>query len=244
MMNFTTGSVEALGPREILAIAASDQLARDGHILEVDNLDTKNYARNPVILANHDGDSPIGVAVAIGVTGGKLFVRIRFADEGISPEADKWAALAKGGVVNALSVGFDPLEMEPLDPKQPYAGQRITSSELLEISLVSVPADPAAVVTARAFKARSDSTAILRALPELPRGAVARVLDSIRTRADARPLVPPALLSPLEQMRNFQVAESRRCMTVWGLQQAERERERGLSYEERQADLARFSPKH
>lgn len=242
MMNFTAGSAEPLSDREVLAVAASSELARDGHVLDVTALDTSNYARNPIVLANHDSDAPIGVATALGVSAGKLFVRIQFADEGISAVADEWAALTKGGIVSALSVGFDPLETKPLDPKQPYGGQLITRSELLEISLVSVPADPAAVVTARAFKARSDAAGILRALPELPRNAVARAFERIG-KVDTK--IPPLMaLSDAERMRFYQAARSRHSLTVWGLQCAEREREKATSHAQRQADLARLSPKH
>jgi len=82
--------------------------------------------------------------------GDKITARVRFAAVGISPDADKVRGLVKGGIVRSVSVGFDPLDAEPLDPKKPYGGQRFTRWELLECSFVSVPADPGAVVTARA----------------------------------------------------------------------------------------------
>jgi hypothetical protein len=57
--------------------------------------------------------------------------------------------LVKSGIINCVSIGFDPIDGTPLDPKRPYAGKRYTEWELLECSFVSVPADTGAIVSAR-----------------------------------------------------------------------------------------------
>ena len=57
--------------------------------------------------------------------------------------------LIKGGVLNAVSIGFSPIESEPIKG----GGWRYTKWELLEISVVAVPANPNALVVQRAHKA-------------------------------------------------------------------------------------------
>ena len=71
------------------------------------------------------------------------FARALFRPTGISPKADEVRGLVKNGIVSGVSVGFDVLDGEPLDPKQPHGGQRFTKWELLECSFCSVRLIPA-----------------------------------------------------------------------------------------------------
>jgi hypothetical protein len=74
--------------------------------------------------------------------------RIEFSEEGINPEADIYRKLYKTGFMNASSVGFQPKEWEDGDGKKtPY--RTFKKQELLELSLVSVPANSDALVTAK-----------------------------------------------------------------------------------------------
>jgi phage head maturation protease len=54
----------------------------------------------------------------------------------------------KAGVLRALSVGFDPVEVEP----NGKGGFNFNKWELLELSIVAVPANPGATVLARWLK--------------------------------------------------------------------------------------------
>jgi HK97 family phage prohead protease len=153
-------AVRAVGPREFKFVASTSQLARDGHVLVPSGIQLGNYRRNPVILWQHKPETPVARCTQIGIIDGELRGTAEFAPAGASASADEACALVKSGVVNALSIGFDPLEAEPLDPKHPRGGQRFLRSELLEISLVSVPADTGAMITDRNYYMRSN-----RALP-------------------------------------------------------------------------------
>jgi hypothetical protein len=95
-------------------------------------------------------DLPVGNAENIAVEPDQITARVRFAPLGISVKADEVRGLVKAGVIRAVSIGFDPIEGEPLDPKKPRGGQRVSAWELLELSFVSVPSDVGAVVTQRA----------------------------------------------------------------------------------------------
>ena len=109
-----------------------------GDIVE-QNFDIKDYKKNPVILNSHDhfdATSVVGKATQIAVKDGKLQGKIKFAVEE-NPVAKVIFDLYKGGFLNAFSVGFMALEFDK--------DYKILKSKLLEISAVSVPANPQAL---------------------------------------------------------------------------------------------------
>jgi HK97 family phage prohead protease len=189
---FGAGSVAALGELEVSVIASTPQLARDGHIIEPGGIDLTNFRKNPICLFQHDPMMPVGIAVAIGVVGDQLAARIQFADIGVSPRADEVRALVKSGIIRGVSVGFDPKEMEPLDPKRPRGGQRFTKVELLELSFVSVPSDTGAGVTARSLPRTAAQLAMLAALPATPRAALTRAAERFKSGRSDGKLIPHA----------------------------------------------------
>ena len=80
---------------------------------------------------------------------------------GASRTADEFCALAKAGVLSAVSVGFRPIDAEPIKNGR---GVLWKAWELLELSLVAVPSNPNAVVMERAFgKDGRDADALERA---------------------------------------------------------------------------------
>lgn len=145
-----TGLVNDLGDDEVEVILSTSNLARDGHVLVANGAMLENYRANPVVLWHHSPDDPIGICETIEISGDKIVGRVRFAPLGISQKADEIRGLVKAGVVRAVSVGFDPKNGEPLDPRKPKGGQRFTEWELWELSFCSVPVDPGSLVTARA----------------------------------------------------------------------------------------------
>lgn len=142
--------ITAVGDDEVDVVMSTAALARDGHILVPQGCSLDNYRANPIVLWSHDPDKPVGNAENVVVGPAQISARVRFAQLGISRTADEIRGLTKTGVIRAVSVGFDVIDAEPLDPKKPRGGLRISNWELLEMSFVSVPADTGAVVTARA----------------------------------------------------------------------------------------------
>ena len=140
---------KGLGDYEIEIIGSSGATDRDGESLDPKGADLKAFKKNPVILPQHDYRKPaIGKAKNIKVVDGKIVFKIEFPEEGVNPEADVYRKLYKSGFMNASSVGFIPKEWKDND-KEPY--RTYTKWGLLELSLVSVPANAEALVTQRSF---------------------------------------------------------------------------------------------
>jgi HK97 family phage prohead protease len=163
--------INTLGDDEVEVVMSTAALARDGHILLPQGCVADNYRANPIVLWSHDPDHPVGNNENLVVEPAQISARTRFAPVGISRKADEVRGLVKAGVIRAVSIGFEIIECEPLDPKKPRGGQRITQWELLEMSFVSVPADVGAVVTARANGEQSMTDETRAALLLAPAGA-------------------------------------------------------------------------
>jgi HK97 family phage prohead protease len=139
------------GTREIKVIVATEDVARDGNVLVISGIDLSSYRSNPVVLWGHDQSQPIARCTEIAAQGKTLRATVSFPPAGVSTKADEVLGLVKSGVVNACSIGWIPTAQEPLKDKSGrQVGWRFTSSDMLEFSIVSVPADPAALVVERA----------------------------------------------------------------------------------------------
>jgi len=144
-------SVKTLGEDEVEVRISTANVARDGHILIPQGGRLENYKKNPVVLWNHDTDNfPVGRAESISVQSQQIVARVRFPPAGISERAEECRGLIKTGFINGVSVGFDPLDGQPLDPRNPHRGMRITDWDLIEFSFCCVPVDENALVTSRA----------------------------------------------------------------------------------------------
>jgi HK97 family phage prohead protease len=154
----------AVGDRQVRVIASDATPDRMGDILEASGARLANFRRNPIVLAQHRDDQPIGTA-SVALDGDKIVALIEFPPAGVSVLSDQYLALMKAGVLSAVSVGFLPIERVPLDS----GGYRYTVWELLEISCVSVPANPAALVTERSFRSDPGTESRMRRAAALRR---------------------------------------------------------------------------
>jgi HK97 family phage prohead protease/HK97 family phage major capsid protein len=124
---------------------------RYGDIVEPTGWDLKNFKKNPIALFGHNSSFPIGKWSDLRVEAGKLIGRLTLAKRGTSYRLDELIGLVEQGILRAVSVGFRPIKAEPIDAERPYGPQRYLKSELLETSLVSVPANPAALALAKSL---------------------------------------------------------------------------------------------
>lgn len=91
----------------------------------------QNYLKNPIILAQHDYDDPIGRMVDYKIDDKGLWVKAR-----ISSAAEECYGLIKDKVLTAFSIGFKVLDAEYNSAAEVFL---IKELELVEISVVSVP---------------------------------------------------------------------------------------------------------
>jgi len=138
---------EVPGEEPVMDFIASDEtLDRYNELIKVDGWQLDNFRANPVIPDCHNYGSVgmiLGRAIRISVTDGKLVNRVEFClDNPLGFMAHKMAAK---GFIRAQSVGFIPLEWtNGNEAGQP--GRTYTKCELLEVSLVVVPANPSATI--------------------------------------------------------------------------------------------------
>ena len=136
-------------------VASSATPDRYGDIIDQKGWILDNYKKNPVVLLNHDSNQlPIGKG-NVYIRNDQLTIDVEFDSE--DPRAKEVERKAKKGFMNAVSVGFRPLESKsrselPSDNK--YYGQRgmyYSKAELLEVSIVTIPANGEATMLEQKF---------------------------------------------------------------------------------------------
>ena len=136
-------------------VASSANPDRYGDIIDQKGWILENYKKNPVVLLNHDSNQlPIGKG-NVYLRDDKLVIDVEFDSE--DERAKEVERKAKKGFMNAVSVGFRPLESKsrselPEDNK--YYGQRgmyYSKAELLEVSIVTIPANGEATMLEQKF---------------------------------------------------------------------------------------------
>ena len=152
-LKYVSGSVLAdstLGERQIRVVASDPTVDRVKDVMVPEGCVLDGYKSNPIFLFNHDPHSPVGNA-AVAVQNNRVEALVDFAPKGISAKADEICALYKSGVLRAVSVGFQPIEYEPIKD----GGTRYTKWALMELSGVSVPANPNAITLERSMATSS-----------------------------------------------------------------------------------------
>ena len=89
---------------------------------------------------------PVGRATRVWVQNGKLKATAELAPASVSQYAERVRSMIAGGYLKATSVGFAPIKYAfSEDPARKY-GVDFKVQELLEFSIVSIPANPDALL--------------------------------------------------------------------------------------------------
>jgi HK97 family phage prohead protease len=125
-------------------VVSTPEVDRYGTIIVPSGIDYTAYLNNPIVLAQHDSDQwPIGRCLGFAMNGENLEATIQV--ECVTEEGKKLTKLINAGFVKAVSVGIIPTEYE----EQTIDGNKVTvytKSELVEFSVVSVPANRQALL--------------------------------------------------------------------------------------------------
>ncbi len=142
---------EVKGKERVLEFIGSTELPdRDNEVIKASAWKFEQYVKNPVVQWAHNySEPPIGRTLSIRQNQKKETIfEIEFAEKETYEFADTIFKLCKGGFLSATSVGFIPVEWQ--DGKKDTEPRRIYAKvELLEISIVPVPANPDALISAR-----------------------------------------------------------------------------------------------
>ncbi len=120
-----------------------------------------SFRSNPIALFNHSPHQPIGRWKNIRVEDDRLVAEFVPAKKGTSQRTDEILSLIDQDILRATSVGFRAIDAEPIDPKRPAAGVRYKAQELLETSIVSIPANPSALAIAKSLHISNDTMSLV-----------------------------------------------------------------------------------
>lgn len=161
----TESESEERGP--VTFIASTDTPDRYDDVVG-QNWSLEAFERNPVILFNHNPQKmPIGKGRAY-VEDGRLMIDVEF-DEN-DEDARKIEDKVRRGFISAVSVGFQPLEAvlrSTLPEGHKYRGSNgyyFSKNELLEVSVVTIPANNEATLTAKNYRSSLSLSDVARSL--------------------------------------------------------------------------------
>lgn len=116
-------------------VISTDDEDRQGEKVNQAGLDFTHYMKNPVVLWGHNyGEPPVGVATRIYRDGNKTMAEGKWAP---TPFAQELRKLYDAGFLRACSIGYIPKELDEEGNTQ--------KGEVLEFSIVSIPANPFAL---------------------------------------------------------------------------------------------------
>jgi len=146
--------------RAVPFVFSDDSVDSYGDTIEAKGWIWDRSGAGTVALFGHDPskvENIIGRAHNIRVEGNQLIGEIHFAEKDVNPQADVVYQLVKGGYLNSVSVGFQPIEWTLAKDKSRPGGIDFKKQKLLEISVVGIPANENAVAQARAAGIDVDS---------------------------------------------------------------------------------------
>jgi len=136
--------------RSVDFVISTASVDRMGDTIAVDGWKLDTYRKNPVVLWAHDASMlPIGKATNIRVEDGKLKARAQFMPREMSGMSNAVFEMIRGGFLSATSVGFAPVKYAFSDAAERKFGIDFIEQELLEFSVVTIPANAEALIEAR-----------------------------------------------------------------------------------------------
>lgn len=145
-LGIDSASTKDLGEGVLEAIITTSSVDRSNENIDTKGIDTRSYMDNPVVLYGHDYEGlPIGKTLKLTKQkGSQIKARFQLAVEEY-PFASTIYEMIKGGYINAVSIGGVVKEWS-----EDY--RTILKMEMVEFSVVPVPANAEALITSRSLE--------------------------------------------------------------------------------------------
>lgn len=151
-------SKSASADGELDFVLSDATIDRYGDIIDPNGWVMDNFQKNPIALFNHSSNFPVGKWSSLRVENNALRGNLKMAPKGTSERHDELRALIDANILRAVSVGFIPLDSRARkDANGYYIGEEYVKQELIETSLVSIPANPNAVLAAKSLRISKDT---------------------------------------------------------------------------------------
>lgn len=148
-------------------VASTETRDRNQRMIIQAGWELANYRANPQVLWSHDSDSlPIGAGVVVKVGSHEgtpaLLASLRFHTADLNPFAQRVEAMAAAKHLPGISVGWVPIADAKTiySESGEYLGSDFPSSDLLEISVTPIPANPAALRLAASLEMPADEQSL------------------------------------------------------------------------------------
>lgn len=131
-------------------VISTSAIDREGDRILAEGWDLENYRKGGTVLYAHNSHGlPVGFPEKTWVESGKLRQRIRFATRDEGEFGWSIGKLVEAGILRAASVGFQPIEWAFVEDRPGLMPTDFIRQELLENSIVPVPANPEALAEAK-----------------------------------------------------------------------------------------------
>jgi HK97 family phage prohead protease len=140
--------VKAEAGKPVVLCIGSSAPDRMGDTIASTGWRLESYQKNPIVLWAHDRHQPpVAKSARVWADGERLMSEPEFTPREMYPFGAMVGEMVKGGFLNAASVGFRPLKHAWNEER---GGIDFIEQELLEYSIVPVPANAEALVEAKA----------------------------------------------------------------------------------------------
>lgn len=142
---FENASTKDLGDGVLEAVITTSSVDRHHENILTAGIDTSSYMNNPVVLWGHDYEGlPIGKTIKLTEMKNKIKARFQLAVD-IFPFAKSVYDMIVNGYINAVSIGGVVRQWS-----EDY--MTIEEMEMVEFSVVPIPANPEALITSRSLE--------------------------------------------------------------------------------------------
>lgn len=138
-------------------VMSDETVDRVGDVISAKGWRLDDFKKNPIALFGHDASFIVGHWTDVKVVGKQLVGKLNLLPAGISARLDEIRAAVEAGVLRAVSVGFSAREAEP----RKEGGYLFKAADLMECSLVSVPANPNALQMAKSLHLSDEAKSII-----------------------------------------------------------------------------------